>query len=44
MITASLRASAVIALARPRRLATDIAQAFNHDHFLTTESRVCAAS
>lgn len=41
---ASLRASATIALRMPRRLATFIAQAFSHDHFVTRTSMICAAS
>ena len=44
MMTASLRASATIALRWPRRLATCMAQAFNQDHFVTRVSSTCAAS
>ena len=44
MTTASLRASATIALRWPRRFATAIAQAFSQDHFETRVSKTCAAS
>lgn len=44
MMTASLRASATIALRWPRRLATFMAQAFSQDHFDTRVSSTCAAS
>lgn len=44
MITASRRANATIAFCRPRRLATFIAHALSHDHFVMRISRVCAAS
>lgn len=43
-MTASRLASATIAFCLPARLEIFIAQAFNHDHFFTSVSRVCAAS
>lgn len=44
MITASRQANATMAFCRSRRLATFIAHALSHDHFVTRVSSVCAAS
>ena len=44
VITASRRANPTMAFCRPRCLATFIAHALSHDHFVTRVTSVCVAS